>query len=213
MFSKSYPVVFLLIFLACRNPKTDINTKSVASVSTLPAHLQYAKAQIREADFWDQGFYASDSFYLWSWDDFGKAFGSNRITRTICEQGYAYSFWIKTADTLMVYQEVTVPRVQLVTDTMYDVNGDSHKDLVIVYNNNNGRCSPDQTLLFMLDDSLKKFLSFEQVSGIANARFFPKKRRITSEVVCDCIKTYMEFEWTGTFMLEKRKELSKKVCY
>lgn len=212
MYSNFTITLFLLVLLACQNPKPHKNITPTISDSIIPSHQKYAQARIREADFWDRGFSASDSFYLWSWDDFGKNFQMNRITRTLCEEGYAYSFWTTKTDTLVVYNEETVPLVQLVSDTMFDVNGDTLKDLVIVFNTNNGKCCPDQTLLFLLDDSSKKFLPFSQVSEIPNARFFPKRKRIVSEVVCDCIRIYSEFEWTGSLKLEKRKETSKNVC-
>ena len=62
----------LFVFQACQ-PGARKDVKEIQSDATkLKDYQRYALDGIKNADYWDQAFPASDSFYLWSFDDFGR---------------------------------------------------------------------------------------------------------------------------------------------
>ena len=169
-------ILLILIFAlnSCKHRFASVAENQSNDSTSLTHYQQYAKAGIIEADVWDQAFPISDSFHLWSWDDFGKEFKQNRITRTYHDGFYRYTFWTRLSDTILVYAEDSIPVTQLILDSMFDANGDGSKDLVSIYNPNNGKCPPDFTLLFLMDTTSKKFKKNSAVETIRFAKFHPK---------------------------------------
>ena len=165
----------------------------------LKDYQQYALKRIIQADFDDQGFDLTDSFYLWSWDDFGKDFKKNRITRSYSDGFYHYCFWTHLKDTAIIYAEDSIPAVQLLKDTLFDANGDGAQDFVATYNPNNGKCPPDFTILFVIDTASGKFRKIDIVERILYAKFHPKDKTITSEITCGEYKENYKFKWNKNF--------------
>ncbi|MFT3934886.1 MAG: hypothetical protein QM726_14775 [Chitinophagaceae bacterium] len=209
-------VSFLLIIFGFANCTTNPEKKQTiikADSVKLPAHQQYALMRLKQAETQNQGFAASDSFYLWSWNDFGKRFDKNRITRTLEDGFYYYSFWTLSNGEYTMYDEGTIPQWQVFGDTLYDVNGDNLKDLVVTVNYQNGQCEPDFNFLFALDSTTMRFKQIEAVSEISNSKFNPKKHTITSHVVCMCMEDLVVYKWNNDFTLSIIKQSSKNVCH
>jgi hypothetical protein len=154
-------LLLLLFFSACQSNDGKQQAKKSA-VTDLKDYQKYALFRINQADFDDQGFFCSDSFYLWSWDDFGKEFRENRITRTKSNNFYYYTFWTKLNDTITIYQEDSVHYSLFIKDTMKDINGDNLKDLIITYDTNKSTDVNHNLKIFFLDSATKKFIKYNQ---------------------------------------------------
>ena len=195
-------LTLLLLTFTLNSCKTGVDKKAKElskDNNALKSYRQYALNRIIQADFDDQGFHLTDSFYLWSWDDFGREFNQNRITRTYHDGFYHYSFWTRLNNTALIYSEDSIPAVQLIKDTLFDANGDGAKDLVATYNPNNGKCPPDFTILFLMDTIIKKFRKIEVVEQIPYAKFHPKDKTITSEITCGQYNEQYKFKWNRNF--------------
>lgn len=89
------------------------------------------------------------------------------VTRAIVDGSYTYLFWKKTKDSFILYNELLQPKVAFERDTLFDVNGDGDKDLLIVDNSMNGQCQPQLRKGFLTNHPTqfcfltkrKKFLS------------------------------------------------------
>ena len=191
-------ILTLALIAACSTSDKKELTRN-DDVVHLKDYQQYAFDRIIGADADDQGFDLVDSFYLWSYDDFGQEFKTNRITRTYNDGFFRYTFWTRLHDTALIYAEDSIPAVQLLQDTIFDANGDGAKDLVAMYNPNNGKCPPDFTMLFIMDTAVKKFRKIVIVERILYAKFHPNDKTITSEITCGEYKEQYKFKWTKNF--------------
>ncbi len=190
----------IALFSTCKTNKEK--HLAVNEASSLKDYQQYALNRIMEADADNQGFTVSDSFYLWSWEDFGGAFNQNRITRTRSNGFYRFTFWAHLRDTAIIYAEDSIPVVQLLKDTVFDANGDSFKDFVAIHNPNNGVCPPNFTMLFLMDSLALNFKRIEAIDEIPNDTFHRKKKTVTSEIICDMYKENYKFKWNKDFGID-----------
>ena len=82
----------------------------------------------------------NDSFHLWADGYVTKAGSPFYITRTINDGLYSDIFGEKQNDSFVIYKETEASKVDFVKDSLYAVNDDNYKDLVITGNTMNGQC-------------------------------------------------------------------------
>jgi hypothetical protein len=124
------------------------------------------------------------------------------ITRTNYDGSFTYLFWKKEKNGFRLYNEIQEPRVTFEQDTLYDVNGDGYKDLLITENSMNGQCQPQFTLLFCFDIDKGEFVEIKEVSGLPNPKFNPKEKTISGEWECKMTKDVYKVRWREGFKLD-----------
>lgn len=152
---------FLLLsifFFSCKGKEKVLPTEETETILKLKKYQQYALNRIIEADADDQGFSLIDSFYLWSWDDFGIKFRENRITRTYDKGIYHYIFWAHLKNFPQMYAEDSILATNLLNDTLLDVNHDGIKDFLATYKTESLRPDYADTLLYLSDTISRRFM-------------------------------------------------------
>ncbi len=197
----AFLLLTLFVFQACK-PGDRKEVKKIQSESTkLKDYQRYALDGIKNAEYWDQAFPASDSFYLWSFDDFGKQFPNNRITRTLGGKFYHYIFWTLLKDTAVIYEEDSIPIGQFFHDTLYEANGDNYKDLLITYNPRPAG-GLNLTHVFLFDTISKEFVRIKGLKSIQNIDFQPKDKTFTGEYISDSTHENYKFKWSDNFTFD-----------
>lgn len=200
---KSLAFLFLtfFVFLSCQQGGRK-EVKEIQNESTkLKDYQRYALDGIKNADYWDQAFPASDSFYLWSFDDFGKQFPNNRITRTLGGDFYHYLFWTTFKDTVVIYEEDSIPIAQFFHDTLYEANGDNYKDLLITYNPG-PTGGLNLTHLFLFDTIRKQFCRIKEIENIPNIDFQAKAKTFTGEYISGSTHDIYKFKWSDNLKFD-----------
>ena len=197
----AFLILTLFVFQACqlgdRKGVQEIQSDSYK----IKDYQRYALDGIKNADYWDQAFPASDSFYLWSFDDFGRQFSNNRITRTLSGNFYHYLFWTTQKDTAIIYEEDSIPIAQFFHDTLYEANGDNYKDLLITYNPRPAG-GLNLTHIFLFDTISKQFIRIKGIESIANIGFQTKAKTFTGEYISDSTHDTYKFKWSGNFKFD-----------
>ena len=200
----------LFVFQACqlvdKREVKEIHSESIM----LKNYQRYALDGIKNADNWEQDFPSSDSFYLWTFDDFGKQFPNKRITRTIGGNFYHYIFWTTLKDTAIIYEEDSIPIAHFFHDTLYEANGDNHKDLIITYNPR-PTGGLNLTHVFLFDTIRKQFIRIKEIENIPNINFQAKAKTFTGEYISDSTHETYKFKWSDslkfdTVYIRKSKE-------
>ena len=169
----------------------------------LKSYQQLALNRIRQSDNDDGIFSISDGFYKWDFRYFGRVFKQNCITRIDNDTFYAYTFWRRQKDTAIIYNEVLFPKSSVLKDTLYDINGDNFKDLLVkTSSRGNNQCNKIVANLFCLDSANNKFQVVEQISSMANPQFDVTRKTVHASFSCKNVKTSYMFKWTDDFKLD-----------
>jgi hypothetical protein len=174
----------------------------VSQNASLKPHQNYCLNIIKKAISDDVGYIVNDSFHLWTDGYVDKRWNSFYITRTINDGLYSYIFWKIQNDSFAIYKETEVSKVGFVNDSLYDVNGDNYKDLVITDNTMNGQCQPQFSHLFCFDIDKGEFLAVEKISSLPNVTFQPTDKTVSGEWECKMTKDVYKFKWTNKFQLD-----------
>lgn len=174
----------------------------VTKNDSLKPYQNYCLTILKEVTSDHVGYCVTDSFHLWAdgyVDGIWKPF---YITRTINGGSYAYIFWKKQNDSFVIYKETEASRIGFVSDSLYDVNGDSYKDLVITNNTMNGQCQPQFSQLFCFDINKGEFREIEKVSSLPNVTFQSTEKTLSGEWECQMSKEIYKFKWANDFKLD-----------
>jgi len=191
----------LFFFQACQQGDRKQVKQIQSELAKLKDYQRYALDGIKNADYWDQAFPASDSFYLWSFDDFGRQFPNNRITRTLGGNFYHYIFWTKLQDTAIIYEEDSIPFTQFFRDTLYEANGDNYKDLLITYNPTPAG-GLNLTHVFLFDTMINKFIRIKGIENVPNIDFQAKAKTFTGEYISESTHDTYKFKWLENFKFD-----------
>lgn len=144
----------------------------------------------------------NDSFHLWSNGNADKSWKPFYITRTINDGFYSYIFWKEQNDNFVIYQETQASTIGFVNDSLFDVNGDNYKDLVITDNTMNGQCQPKFSQVFCFDIDKGEFIAIEQISSLPNVTFQPTDKMLSGEWECQLTKDVYKFKWINNFQID-----------
>lgn len=192
-------IVFLTLF-SCHQKGQKNTVKQ--SIDTLKPYQKYCLDILKRVTSNDVGYIVSDSFYLWSDGYVNNGWKTFYITRIVNDGFYSYIFWRKSKDSFHIYKETQSSKIGLVSDSLYDVNGDNYKDFVITDGTMNGQCQPLFSQLFCFDINKGEFREIENINSLPNARFHPKDRSLTGEWECQMTKDLYKFQWSDTFKLD-----------
>lgn len=177
-------------------------SKVSQATNTLKPYQQYCLNILTRATASDAAYQVSDSFYLWAdgYDD--KDRKPSYVTRIIHDGSYAYLFWKEQKDSFCLYKETLEPKVAFECDTLFDVNDDGYKDLLIINNSLNGQCQPQFPVLFCFDVNKGEFVEINEAGKLPNPTFNPKEKTISGEWECKMTKDTYKMRWANGFNLD-----------
>jgi hypothetical protein len=193
--------IFIGAFFSCSGSSNKKQANTSVEDSLKP-HQQYCLDVLKKTSSKEISYQASDSFYLWAGSYVHNSAKPYYITRTVHEGFYTYLFWKKRDDSFVLYKESAEPKVALERDTLFDVDNDGYKDLLILVNSMNGQCQSRFPLLLCFDIDKGEFVEIEKVSNLPNPVFHPNDRMITGEWECQMTKDMYKLKWTGKFHLD-----------
>jgi hypothetical protein len=139
--------------------------------------------------------YNNDSSFIWT--DTTIEFNKCVITRIKDAGFYKYFFWdVDTKDPFIFLQD-SIPIVEFISDTLFDVNGDKTKDLIVNGQLMNGQCAPRYSKVFCFDRAANSFIEISAASQIPNPKFFPSKKIVTGEIDCMMKRNIYKLQWLG----------------
>lgn len=194
-------ILFIATIISSCKSKTNEKILEV-KIDTLKAYQQYSLDILKKVTADDVGYAVSDSFRLWT-----DGFVNNKLepfytTKTINDGFYSYIFWKKINDSFTIYKETQASKVGFVSDSLYDVNGDSYKDFVITDNTMNGQCQPTFSQLFCFDSDKEEFVIIEMVNSLPNVTFQPNDKTVSGEWECKMTKDFYKFKWINNMRID-----------
>lgn len=192
--------IIFLTLLSCNSKRH--NTNLATQNDSLKPYQNYCLNILKKVIRDDVGYIVNDSFHLWTDGYVDKNWKPFYITRTINDGLYSYIFWKKQNDSFVIYKETETSRVGFVKDSLFDVNGDNYKDVVITGNTMNGQCQPQFSQLLCFDIDKGEFLVVEKISSLPNVTFQPTAKTVSGEWECKMTKDVYKFKWTKNFQLD-----------
>lgn len=180
--------VFYALF-SCINAKHKRNENSQ---DTLTSSVVQEKSRIL---FERGGNVGNDSIFVWM--DSTLGFVNCKIIRIKDAGYYKYFFWNTGRNMPVLFLQDSIPVVEFVSDTLFDVNGDNTKDLLVNGQFMNGQCAPRYSKLFCFDRTTNVFIEIPIVRTIPNPKFFPSKKLLTGEIDCMMRTDIYKFRWLG----------------
>jgi hypothetical protein len=187
---------------SCSESPKQSKSKVSQADNTLKPYQQYCLDILKRITANDVGYQISDSFYLWADGYVNDGWKPFYVTRAIHDGSYTYLFWKKEHDNFRLYNEAQEPKVAFERDTLFDVNGDGYKDLLIIDNSMNGQCQPQFPILFCFDIDKGEFVEIKNLSQLPNPNFNPKEKTISGEWECRMSKDIYKVKWIEGFKLD-----------
>lgn len=146
--------------------------------------------------------FSKDSFYMWTYFEFGGIFEKLRITKITDNGYYKYSFWRKGYNhTIERYLNFDIPVTDLIKDSLGDINNDGYADLLVKEKTKVGMCVGNYWNLFCLDPYEKIFRMVEGLETIPNIRYEPATKMFYGYQECKGIKEKYQLKWKENFLL------------
>jgi hypothetical protein len=124
------------------------------------------------------------------------------VTRIKYKGYYRYLFWRVDEKKPTLVLTDSIPIVTFNSDSLFDVNGDGSKDLVINASMMNGQCQADYCVLFCFDKKKEGFIRINVVSNIPNPKFIPDQKLVTGEMNCRMTRDLYKLKWKDRFLLD-----------
>jgi hypothetical protein len=195
-FSKCKIMKLFFLFCSCINVLISCKQSDIRGSDIIQNSSENSGGQDKCRLLLDNGNNANnDSTFIWSGNV--KEFNKCKIIRIKDAGWYKYFFWNTGRDELTVFLQDSIPIVEFISDTLYDVNGDNSKDLLINGKFMNGQCSPKYSMLFCFDSTASNFTSIKIINNIPNPKFFPSSKLVTGEIECMMKKDIYKFKWVG----------------
>jgi hypothetical protein len=177
------------LLISCSSPNKQ-NVES--SQDSLKSNLAIEKSFLLLTEGKDN---SNDSSFLWA--DSSVEFAKCRITRIKDAGFYKYFFWRIDKGTPFIFLQDSIPIVEFISDTLFDVNDDKTKDLLVNGQFVNGQCPPKYSKVFCYSEDTNRFTQIPIASQIPNPKFFPSKKIVTGEIDCMMRRDIYKFRWVG----------------
>ena len=194
--------IILLTFLSCSNNPGPAKNVFPKTNDELKPYQRNSLDLLKLATANDIAYHANDSFRVWADGYVGDALKPYYITRIMHDGAYTYLFWKKQKDSFYLYNETAAPRVGFERDSLFDVNGDGLKDLVILQNSMNGHCQPQLANLYCFDFNKGEFVEITAINTLLSPIFHAEQKTITGEYTCKMIKETYKLKWANGFKLD-----------
>lgn len=91
----------------------------------------------------------------------------------------------------------SIPTVNFLSDSIFDVNGDTYRDLVLNGQHMNGQCAPRYARIFCFDNTRKQPLYIPVLYRVPNPIFEVKEKTILGSLECQMKRSEYKFKWNN----------------